>query len=237
MGDEKLPSQYDKSALERAASRQSLLGRVKSAFRARLNTGTILDNLTEAEAYRLYTEELERLAEAKLKKDRAVAHYVEDLGDIIEDDRAAHRAQMELNRLERERKLQEAKQKAELTALEHQTKVTDAKYKSDRAQWGHEAFNKTRAHREERLDHLYRSGAVDAELSALLLDKKIEKATSEQKTGTPADTSTIEKLLELVDIEIGLAEANNADQSVIDAHNVWRARLSAFLEAEKNRPR
>lgn len=237
MGDEKLPAQYDKSPLERAASRQSVLGRVKSAFMARLNTRTIMENTRAVEAHKLYTEELELLAHATLKKDRAVAHYVEDLGDIIADDRAAHRDQMELNRLERERKLQEAKQKAELTALEHQTKVTDAKYKSDRAQWGHEAFNNTRAHREERLDHLYRSGAVDAELTALLLDKKIEKATSEQKAGTPADTSTIEKLLELVDIEIALAEANNADQNVIDAHNVWRARLSAFLEAEKNRPK
>jgi len=235
MGDEKLPARQPNVPLEQPPTGGSILGRLKSAFRSRLNTGTIIDNTVEAEAYRLYMEEMERLAEAIEKKERAVGKLVDDLPGFIQDDRAEHRTQMELNQLSRDRRLREAKERDELAALEHQAKVIEGKQAAARAQWGHDAFNQSLPHRQERIDHLYKSGALDAELQAVLLDKKISKLAGNENADTPSTSTVYEKLLKLLDVQAELACANQASQEVQDEYNELRAKIRVMIEAEKNR--
>ena len=134
MADEKLPARQPDMQLEQRPAGASMLGRLKSAFRSRLNTRTIIDNTVEAETYRLYMEEMDRLAEAIEKKERAVGKLVDDLPGLMQDDRAEHRTQMELNQLSRDRRLREAKERDELAALEHQAKVSEGKRAAARAQ-------------------------------------------------------------------------------------------------------
>ena len=86
--------------------------------KARLDPGsirrTILDNTIEAEAYRRYLEEMERLPEAMLKKDRAVAHYVHHRDDIIENDHQQHLRQMNKEQIQREIDAEEDLHKLEM---------------------------------------------------------------------------------------------------------------------------
>ena len=222
--------------LEQPPTGGSILGRLKSAFRSRLNTGTIIDNTPEAKAYRLYMEEMDRLAEAIEKKERAVGKLVDDLPGLIQDDRAEHRTQMELNQSSRDRRLRETKQRDELAALEHQAKVSEGKRAAARAQYGHDAFTESLPLRHERLTHLFKSGALDAEIEMMMRDKDLAKVA--EKTTTTAESSragTIEQILAELNREIELAHANQEKDEVIAALYGFRARLTAILEGEKNR--
>ena len=69
MADEKVPARRPNVPLEQPPTGGSILGETQERFQSRLNTGTIIDNTLEAEAYRLYMEEMERLAEA-IRKER-----------------------------------------------------------------------------------------------------------------------------------------------------------------------
>jgi hypothetical protein len=164
--DDKLPARFSKTSslpspvdrVHASVSEQSLLGRVVSGFVARLNTDTIKRNTQEIQARIAYAEQVGKLADASLDRDRKIARYRDDRDDIIADDRAEHRLQMELNRIQRERKLREAKQADELAGLRHQAAVSEAKSARDRAQWSNDAFNQSLPYRQERLDHLFKSG-------------------------------------------------------------------------------
>ena len=204
MSGDKTPTRYSRTStvpspvdrVHAAVSDQSLLGRVVSGFVARLNTHTIDRNTEEVQARIAYTHEVGMLADVSLERDRKIARYLNDRDGIIENDRAEHRLQMELDRLERERKLREAKRAEELAALEHKPKVTDAKFKSDSTQWGHDAFKKSLPHREERLNHLFKSGALDAEIEMLLRDKDVAKLMSKGNDASkPQRTEGIEQVL------------------------------------------
>ncbi len=241
MSDDKLPARYNKSSsppspvdrVHSAVSDQSLLGRVVSGFVARLNTHTIERNTQELQAHIAYTETVGKLGDASLERDRKIARYRDDRDEIIADDRAQHRFQMEQNRLERERKLREAKQSDELAALRHQAAVSEAKLQSERAQWGRDAFNQSLPYRQERLDHLFKSGALDAEIEMLMRDKDVAKLARNGETAEPNRTGVLEHILTELNHEIELAQKTHAGDEVMIALHGFRARLTSILEAEK----
>jgi hypothetical protein len=247
MSDVKLPDRYHKpgvpaSPIERvhtAVSEQSLLGRVVSGFVARLNTHAIQRNTNELKARREYTEEFERLTEATLKKDRALEHYLRHRDDLIRDDHERHLDQMDANRQARVQAKEEREHQALLAKERHQQELNQAKRATAQSQWGVDAFNQSRPHREERLEHLFRSGAMDAEIEALLLDEKISKLTHGKKTAEPAKpdrSGVIEQLLGMLDQEIDIAQKTHASEEVMIGYYSLRARLKSLLEQEKNRP-
>ena len=230
-----IPSPIDR--VHTQVSDQSVLGRVVSGFLARLNTRTIEHNTKEVEARSEYMNAVGRLADASLERDRKIARYQKDRDAIIEDDRAEHRMQMELNSLSRGRRLREAKGGEDIAQLEQQAKISDAKSASARAQWGHDAFNQSLPHRQERLEHLFKSGALDAELEKLMRDKDVAKLmgkNAEEAKTTRAET--IELLLGELNLEIEAALRTHMNDDVMSALYAFRSRLRALLETEKNRP-
>jgi hypothetical protein len=244
MSNDNLPARYKSAIAPSPVDRvhesigdQSLLGKVVSGFVARLNKNTVQRNTEELQARTLYAEAQGALADASLERDRKLARYLRDRDDIIEDDRAQHRHQMEINRLERDRKLREAKRADELSVLRHEAVIAEAKNNSARAQWSHDAFNLSRPHREERLDNLFKSGALDAEIEMLMRDKDLAKLTgTANKTVAPPRNEIVEHLLAELDEEIESAHRNQQSDDVKSALYAFRARLTAILEAEKNRP-
>ena len=87
---------------------------------------------------------------------------------------------MELNQLSRDRRLRETKQRDELAGTQHQAKVSEGKRAAARAQYGHDAFTQSMPLRHERLTHLFKSGALDAEIEMVMRDKDL--ATLAEKT-------------------------------------------------------
>ena len=99
----KLPVRYHKTettltAVDRVhppVHTQTFLGKVLSAFTARLNTNTINRNTEEIAARIKHQHAETELAEAVLKRDLAVEHYLQHRDDIIADDHEQHLDQME----------------------------------------------------------------------------------------------------------------------------------------------
>ncbi|MFN0218208.1 MAG: hypothetical protein ACKVP4_05260 [Hyphomicrobium sp.] len=231
----------------------SLLGRVWSRFVAGLNTKTIEANTAEGEALNRYVKVRGALADAMLDADRRIANYVDHRDDIIEDDHQAHVDRMkeaaherELNHKRREATVRAVDAHASLSEMQqgyeqkiavetNEAALAQAKFQADRARWGHEAFTETMPFRKERLAHLYKTGALDAEIERLL---SLGERDNQQRQHAPADKSrdpdsaaaaAVKQLLDELTSEIELARRTHAGDEHISALYAFRARLSAKL--------
>ena len=90
-------------------------------------------------------------------------------------------------------------------------------------------------HRQERIDHLYKSGALDAELQDGFVRQENQQAGRQRERRHSSTSTVYEKLLELLDVQAELACANQASQEVQDEYNELRAKIRVMIEAEKNR--
>lgn len=235
MADEKLPAKKDTLSLPEAPSGGSIFGRIKSAFRSRLNTRTIHDNRIEAEAYRRYLEEMERLPEAMLKKDRAVAHYVHHRDDIIENDHQQHLRQMNKEQIQREIDAEEDLHKLETARLRRKEQLLKTKTKEERAQFVLDTFTATAPHRKDSEESKYRKGAANealdmiAVLQTFLEDEKTDDASVSPRVRTlEDDLAFIEGFIKNVQ--------NTATPEQLYILYTKRGQLSAQIEEEKDRP-
>lgn len=245
MSDDKLPDRYHKPTtvpapidrVHTAVSEQSLLGRVMSGFVARLNTHTIERNTSELKARREYTEEFERLTGATLKKDRALDHYLRHRDDIIRDDHERHLDEMEANRHARVQAKEEREHQAQLARERQSQELNQAKRATAQSQWGVDAFNQSRPYRQERLDHLFKTGALDAEIEMLMRDEQLAELVGGRKQPEQTNRSdALKQLLEALEQEIDLSHKTHASADVMIALQSFRARIESKLEQEKNRP-
>ena len=80
-----------------------------------------------------------------------------------------------------------------------------------------------------------RTGALDAQLRAVLLDKKIDQVTAKEKPTEPVSKqqSNTEQMLQFIDLQIEQAGATHASQECIENLTDIRARLSAQLEQKR----
>lgn len=145
---------------------------------------------------------------------------------------------MEANRTARALAREEREHQIELARERRKQERNQARFASATTQWGLDAFNQSLPHRQERIDHLYKSGALDAQLGAAIVSNKINEVTANEKPAqaVPQERSPIEKTLEIIDQQIEIAAANHASQEAIEQLITLRARLSSQIELEKNRP-
>ena len=237
MTDNKLSARQKSSAIEPGSPARgtSIFGKIASAFKSRLNTKTIRDGTTEAEAHRLHIEELERLAHSKEKKERAVAHYVHHLDDLIQDDHDQHKHQMKRNEMQRQLEAQRDKYQLALTALQLKEELFMAKRAAARAQWGLNAFQQSLPYRKERIDHLFKSGTADAALDLIATLKELMDEQGVKGAPVPSEPMPFDKFLEKLDSYIETARKNQASDEQLALLHTFRSELSAAVEQEKNR--
>jgi hypothetical protein len=237
MSDNKLPARQRPSAIEPGspARETSIFNKIASAFKSRLNTKTIRDGTTEAEAHRLYIEELERLAHSKEKKDRAVAHYVDHLDDLIQDDHEQHLHQMDRNRMQRQLEAQRDKHQLALAALQQEEELSMAGRAAARAQWGLDAFLQSLPYRKERIDHLFKSGTADAALDMIATLKELMDEQGVKDAPGRPDPVPFEKFIEVLDAYIKEAQKKQESDEQLALLHTFRSELSAAVEQEKNR--
>lgn len=241
---------------------RGLTGRLWSRFVAKLNTKTIEANTDELRALNSYVGARGDLANAMLKTDRAVFDYVEHRDDYLSDDHATHQDRMaenehqrELNRVRREETLRgvnaHAEQSAQQRAFDHKIAVqtneaalAEAEWKAAHAQWGRDAFQQTLGFRRERLDHLYKTGAIDKEIDRLVAESLRDEQLGSHRgnlgaTGAAADASAIavlEQMLAELDAEVELAHATHASDDHKAALYAMRSRLTAKLDGLRRAP-
>jgi len=236
MSDNKLPTRHRPSAVEPSspARENSIVGKIASAFMSRLNTKTIRDGTTEAEAHRLYIEELERLAHSIAKKERAVAQ-LDHLDELIQDDHKQHKHEMERNDLQRQLETQRDKHQLALIALQQKEELSMAGRAAARAQWGLDAFLQSLPYRKERIEHLFKSGAADAALDLIATLKELmDEQTVKDAPGRP-DPVPFEKFLDVLDAYIKEAQKKQASDEQLALLHTFRSELSAAVEQEKSR--
>lgn len=224
---------------------------------AGLNSKTIAANTEELRALDTYVKVRGELADAMLNADRKVFNYVEHRDDILENDHQDHLARMEDARVERElnqkvreerlRSMQAATERAAVErAFDHkilvqakEAELAQAEWKAAHAQWGRDAFNQTLGYRRERLDHLYKTGAIDKEIDRLVAESLRDEALggskpAERMGAEPhADQTAIavlEQMLVELDQEIEIAQATHASDEQKAALYALRGRLKAKLE-------
>jgi hypothetical protein len=239
---------------------RGLPGRLWSRFVAKLNTKTIEANTGELKALDDYVTVRGELAKSMLRTDRAVFDYVEHRDDYLRDDHEAHLDRMaenehqrQLNRLRREETLRAVTADSERAAMQrnfdhkivvqnNEAALAEAEWKAAHAQWGRDAFLETLGHRRERLDHLYKTGAIDKEIDRLIAESLRDEqlGATRQNVGTSAtpDLSSIailEQMLAELDHEIELAHATHASDDHKAALYAMRSRLTAKLDELRRR--
>lgn len=232
---------------------RGLPGRLWSRFVAKLNTKTVEANTTELRALRGYVDERGELAKAMLRTDRQVFDYVEHRDDYLHDDHADHLDHLEekdhqrqLNRLRREETMRllsaDTEKSAVQRAFDHkvatqsnEAALAEAEWRAAHAQWGRDAFQQTLGYRRERLDHLYKTGAVDKEIDRLiaeaLRDEQLGAARASIAMAPDAAAlsglTVIEQMLIELDQELEIAHATHASDDHKAALYAMRARLTA----------
>jgi hypothetical protein len=237
MADEKLPAKKDAFPLPETASGHSIVTRITSAFRARLFTRTIVENTRAAEAYRLNLEEQERLVDAILKKEQAVAHYVRHRDKVIQNDHEQHRRQMLKHRIQRQIDAEEDKHQRAMARLRHEEQLLKAKTRVERAQFVHDTFTATAPHRKDSEESRYRKGAANEALDMLAVLQTFleDEQTADEGSASPR-ALTLEEQLAYVE-KLMDDFAATASPEAIQFLNAKRAQLRSQIEEEKNRPR
>ncbi|MGD9784059.1 MAG: hypothetical protein AB7E80_17130 [Hyphomicrobiaceae bacterium] len=232
---------------------RSLIGRAVSRFVARLNAATIRDNIDQVSALQDYAKARGALADATLDAELRIRNYVEHRDDLIQEQHEAHldrmeenRHQRDLNRRRREQTLLALDGSAARSAIEEdydlkiarakkEAELAEAAWQADRARWGREAFNQTLPLRREKIEHLYKTGALDEELDRLLREREIATQRSRMAAAagpgsTPcAENSTVAQLLREIDEEIELAHRTHASDEIKATLYAMRARLQSKL--------
>ena len=234
MAGEKLPARTQTPGLPEVPQSSSLLGRIKSAFRSRLNRRTILDNTAEAEAYRLYLEELERLPEAKLKKDRAVEHYLQHRDDIIENDHQQHRRQMYKEWAQRKIEAAEDIHQIKIARLRRQEQLSKAKTRAERAQFVLDTFTATAPHNKGSEESRSRKGAAHAALDLIALLQTLREDEEADDASATSRPRTLEDELAYIEKLIDECQSKTAPEQMYLLYNI-RAQLKSRIEDEKDR--
>jgi hypothetical protein len=217
---------------------QTLLGRVFSAFTARLNTNTIMRNTEQIEACTKQQHAETKLAEARLERDRAVEHYLEHRNDIIAEDHERYLDQREANRIERANAREESEHQRQLARERRQQELNQARFASATTRFGLDVFNQTLPHRQEELEQKAKTGTLDAELDMLMRVKDVAQSRKSEATPPPPpQTDALEKMLAELDHEIEVAHGTNQSDDVKSALYGLRSRVSALIEQEKNQSR
>lgn len=235
-----------------------LTGRLWSRFVAKLNTKTIEANAAEVRALTDYANARGELAQSMLRTDRAVFDYVEHRDDYLRDDHEDHLNRMEEKAHQRERDrirraetMRALKANAEQSAMQrnydhkiavqnNEAALAEAQWSAAHAQWGRDAFQQTLGYRRERLDHLYKTGALEKEIDRLLSESlRDEQLAAQNRNGgvsaqdgaVLSRLAVLEQMLAEVDQELELAHATHASDSNKAALYDLRSRLTAKLEA------
>lgn len=235
-----------------------LTGRLWSRFVSKLNTKTIEANTDEIRAFRGYVDERGELAKSMLKTDRVVFDYVEHRDDYLRDDHADHLDRMEekehqrqLNRRRREETMRALDANSAQSAMQHafdhkiavqnnEAALAETEWRAAHAQWGRDAFQQTLGHRRERLDHLYKTGAIDKEIDRLLSESlRDEQLSAHNRNGgiSPRDSAilsgvaVLEQMLAELDHELQLAHATHASDDHKAALYAMRSRLTVKIDA------
>ena len=201
----------------------SFLGRIKSAFRSRLNRRTILDNTAEAEAYRLYLEELERLPEAKLKKDRAVEHYLQHRDDIIRSDHEQHVRQMRKERMQRQ--LDAERNQIKIARVRRQEQLSKAKTRAERAQFVLDTFTATAPHNKGSEGSSLK-GAAHAALDLIALLQTLREDEEADDASATSRPRTLQDELAYIEKLIDECQSKTAPEQMYLLYNI-RAQLTA----------
>jgi len=216
---------------------QTLLGKVFSAFTARLNTNTIEHNTKEIEA-RIKQQHAEtELSEAVLKHDRAFEHYLKHRDDIIANDHEQHLDEMEKNRDARIDAREEREHQRQLARERRQQELNQTRFASATTRFGLDVFNQTLPHRQEELEQKAKTGTLDAEIEMLMRVKDVAKSRKSEDTPPPPQTDALEKMLAELNHEIEVAHGTQASDDVKSALYAFRSRVSALIEKEKNQSR
>lgn len=192
-----------------------------------------------------------------LESERKIAHYVHHRDAIIKDDDEAHHDRMEDNHLQRELNRHTREEALKVLDVEkvntrlqrdydqkiavetNETALAQAQWQTARARWGRDAFEQSMPFRKERIEHLYKTGTLDAEIERLISEGSRDKQRVDNapKLARPApgegSTQMIEQLLAELDQEIETAHATHASDDHKAALYAMRARLSAKLAALK----
>jgi len=232
MADEKLPARTQTPGLPEVPQSSSFLGRIKSAFRSRLNKRTILDNTAEAEVYRLYLEELERLPEAMLKKDRAVEHYVRHRDEIIQNDHEQHQRQMLKDRIQRQIDAEEDKHQRAIARLRRQEQLSKAKTKAERARFVLDTFTATAPHNKDSEESRSRKDAAHAALDMLAVLQSLMEDKEADDASATSRPRTLEDNLVYVEKLIDECQSTATPEQMYLLYNI-RAQLKSRIEEEK----
>lgn len=251
-----VPAQRREEYLTSPVRGRSLIGRAVSRFIAQFNTWTVTANTGQVRALEAYAKARGDLADASLDAERRIYHYVEHRDDILRDDHDKHLDQMEENRHQRE--LNRRRRQETLHALDDaaarsaikrtfdpdierakkEAELAQANWEADRARWGRDAFNQSMPHRKERIEQIYKSGALDKELERVILEAEIASERDKlppvgrsDPSATATSNTLKEQLLREIDEEIELAHRTQASDDVKATLYAMRARLQSKLAA------
>lgn len=123
----------------------------------------------------------------------------------------------------------------QIAVANNEEKLADARMRALRAQWGHDAFRQTLPLRRERIEHLYKSGALDAELDRIVSegerDAQLRHGTrGGANDGADTERTVLEQTLAELNLEIENARATHASDEVLAALHSFRAKVSARLK-------
>lgn len=112
--------------------------------------------------------------------------------------------------------------------------LADARMRAERARWGHEAFRQSLPFRRERITHLYKTGALDAELDRIVSegerDAQLRQGGARDAGADERAANMLELLLAELNQEIENAHANHESDELLAALHGFRARVSARLK-------
>lgn len=237
---------------------RSLAGRLWSRFVSTMNTKTIDANRVEVQALTNYADARGALAQAMLRADRAVFDYVEHRDDYLREDHADFLNSMEEK--EHQRELDRRRRAATLRALDadatqsamqreydhkiavetNEAALAEAQWKAAHAQWGRDAFQQTLGFRRERLDHLYKTGAIEKEIDRLISESLRDEqlaahnrsaGLAPQHGNVVSSIAVLEQWLGELDQELEIAHATHASDDHKAALYALRSRLSAKIDA------
>lgn len=244
----KLPVPYHKTetaptAVDRVhppVHTQTLAGKLWSAFTARLNTNTFKRNTEEIEARIKHKHAETELAEATLRRDRMVEHYLTHRNDIIRDDHEHHRDEMEANIEARLDAKEEREHKRKLRRAQREQELNQATFAAATTRFGLEVYNQTRPLRLDQLLQMAKEGTLDAELDMLVIAQEVAEQRNPKESASkvqPPQIEALEHMLAAVDYEIREGPNNGVGDKGMSALYTLRARLSSLIEQERNKPR
>ncbi len=242
MSNDKLPTRYNNAAtapspVDRPHSHlndQSLIGRVWSAFVARLNRNTIERNTEELQARARFAEARGALADAALASDRKVEHYRRHRDGVIRDDHKKHLDQMAANRQERVLVREEREHQAQLERERRAQELNKAKRATAQSQWGLDAFQISVPYRKERIEHISRQGTAEAAGDVIAVLRALSGDDEQKETPAVSRARTLEEELAYTEKLIDEWQDTATPEQM---HLLYkkRAELRARIEEEKSR--